>query len=104
MDAMAILAQEMNDLETSRRCIMDAAELRGVGKDKPADLPKEFYDRRPVLYTMKLRDIGLPEASRSELGAMIDKMDITEKEKGKIRRDAQIEDIPFELLPSDAQD
>lgn len=103
LDNMAILAQEMNDLETARRCLTDAAEMRGVGKEKPMEVPQEFYDRRPVLYTTKLKDIGIPEPNRLKLAEFIDALDITEGEKVKIRRDAQVEDIPFVLFSEDAQ-
>ena len=102
LDNMAILATEMNDLETARRCLTDAAQMRGVGKEKPIEVPTEFYDRRPVLYTMRLKDIGLPEVNRVELAEFIDALDITEREKVKVRRDAQVEDIPFVLFQEDA--
>jgi hypothetical protein len=66
------------------------------------EVPAEFYDRRPVLYTMRLKDLGLPEVSRAELATFIDQLDITEREKVKVRRDAQIDDVPFELIIEDA--
>jgi len=102
LDNMSILALEMNDLETARRCVADAAAMRGVGKEKPMEVPSEFYEIRPVLYTMRLKDIGMQETNRIELAEFIDHLDITEREKVKVRRDAQVEEVPFVLFQEDA--
>jgi hypothetical protein len=98
LDNMARICFELNDFETSRRLTMDAAELRGVGKDKPNQVPDELLDRRPVFYTMKLKDIGVQDGNRDNLASFIDNLDITEKEKSKVKREAMIEDVPFEIM------
>lgn len=103
LDNMARICHEMNDFETERRCIMDAATLRGVGKDKPNQIPDELLDRRPVFYTIKIRDVGVPEANKHDLAAFIDKLDLTDREKAKVRREAMIEDTPFELVNDETQ-
>ena len=46
---------------------------------------------------MRLKDIGVPEVNRHELAAFIDALDITEQQRSRIRREALIEDVPFEL-------
>ncbi|MFZ4522991.1 MAG: hypothetical protein ACOYNC_14875 [Bacteroidales bacterium] len=97
LDNMARLCFEMNDFETARRLTMNAAELRGVGKEIPDQIPDELLDRRPVFYTIRLKDIGVPEINRNDLAAFIDGLDITEKQRLKARREAMIEDVPFEL-------
>ena len=76
---------------------MDAAQLRGVGKDKPNQIPEELLDRRPIFQTMRIEDLGLPKANRNELAALIDNLDITEHQKSKVKREAMIEDVPFQL-------
>ena len=97
LDNAALICYEMNDFETFRRLSLDAAELRGVGKQQ-IQIPKELMDRRPVIYTIKIQELGLPAANRDELAVFIDKLDITEKEKSLFRREAMIEDIPFEMV------
>ncbi len=98
LDNMARICYEMNDYETARRLTMDAATMRGVGKDKPNQIPEELLDRRPIFYTMKIEDIGLPRENRNKLAEMIDNLDISESEKTKAKREAMIEDVPFEMI------
>lgn len=104
LDNMARICHEINDFETERRCIMDAAELRGVGKEKPYQVPEELLDRRPVFYTIRLKDIGIPEPNRHDLASFIDNLDISERERHKIKREALIEDTPFELMDNDTKE
>ena len=102
LDNMARICYEMNDYETARRLTMDSAELRGVGKEKPNQIPDELLDRRPVFYTIRIEDIGLPKANRNDLAAFIDNLDVTEKEKTKVKREAMIEDVPFEMMDDES--
>ena len=101
MDQMAMICYEMGDMETWRRMTMDAAKLRGVGKDKPNQIPDELLDRRPVFQTIRIEDLGLQKANRKEMAAFIDNLDITEKQKSKVKREAMIEDVPFEIMGND---
>lgn len=103
LDNMARICHEMDDFETERRCIMDAATLRGVGKDKPNQIPDELLDRRPVFFTVRARELGIPEVNRNDLASFIDKLDISERERLKVRREAMIEDVPFELVKNDEE-
>lgn len=98
LDNLFLLCFNTNDFETARRCLIDAAELRGVNKDKPQQIPAEILDRRPILYSIKITDLGLSGVNRNDLASLIDNLDISEKEKLRLRRDAQIEDIPFEMV------
>ncbi len=98
LDNLFLLCFNTNDFETARRCLIDAAELRGVNKDKPQQIPAEILDRRPILYSIKITDLGLSSVNRNDLASLIDNLDISEKEKLRLRRDAQIEDIPFEMV------
>jgi len=103
LDNMARICYELNDFETARRLTMDAASMRGVGKEKPNEIPEELLDRRPTFYTMKIEDIGLPKANRHLLAEFIDNIDVSEKERRLYKREAMIEDVPFEMI-EDAQD
>ena len=97
LDNLFLLCFNTNDFETARRCLIDAANLRGVNKEKPPQIPVEILDRRPVLYSTKITDLGLTAANRNELAAEIDNYEIPEKDKLRLRRDALIEDITFEM-------
>lgn len=98
LDQMSSLAYEMNDLETARRLTMDAAKLRGVGKEKPLEIPKELYDRRPTIYFLDPKMFGIEKVDRRELADFLDNLDITEMQRGRLKRDAGIEDAYFEIL------
>ena len=97
LDNLFLLCFNTNDFETARRCLIDAADLRGVNKEKPQQVPSEILDRRPIFYSMKPSDVGIVPENRDKLAAMIDNMDVPEKDKSRLRRDAMIEDITFEM-------
>ncbi len=103
LDNLFLLCFNTNDFETARRCLIDAAELRGVNKDKPMQIPPEILDRRPILYSIKITDLGLKAENRNELAAAIDSYDVSEKEKLRLRRDAMIEDVTFEMVENAAE-
>ena len=100
LDTLASLSIEMSDLETARKCLKDAAYLRGAGKEQTNQIPHELLDRRPILYTIRLKDLGFPEINRKELNVFIDNLDISEKEKSRVKREALIESTPFETIPN----
>lgn len=97
MDDLFNICFKTNDFETARRCLANLAEIRGVNKDKPQQVPPEILDRRPIIYSIRISDLGVLPANRNELAALIDALDISEKEKTRVRREAMIEDVPFEL-------
>ncbi len=104
MDEIRLLAIGLNDFETARRCIVDAAKLRGVGAEKPFEIPPELLDRRPKLYTNDIKLIGGEEQNRNTLGNMIDAMDISEFHKKRLRQDSDIESISFEVVEEKNQE
>lgn len=104
LDNLAALAAEMNDLEQARRCLVDAAEIRGVNKDQPKQIPPELLDRRPVFYTIDIQRLGIPRIDRSKLASFIENLDLSEPEKMKFRKDAMVEDAPFELVIEDNEE
>lgn len=63
----------------------------------PADKPVKVYDLDPAA-------VGLPSANRNELGRQIDAIDLPEKEKVRLKRDANIEDIDFEEMLDDTKE
>jgi hypothetical protein len=77
---------------------MDAAELRGVGKETSKEIPKEFYERRPTIYMLDPKLFGIDKVDRRELADFLDNLDITDTQRGRLKRDAGIEDAYFEIL------
>ncbi len=102
LDTIASLALERGQLDIAGKYKVEAARLRGVGRDEPAQVPPELLDRRPVLYTFSFSDIGLQPANRRELGSMIDSLDVSESQKLRLKNDARIENVEFELFPNTA--
>jgi hypothetical protein len=90
------LAVASNDIETARKCLKDFASYRGVGKERPPEIPQEMYVRPVVIYTIDSEQVGIPKADRNELASLIDSLpDISEKQRSKIKRDAGVEPINF---------
>jgi hypothetical protein len=104
LDNLAALALDMNDGELSRRCIADAAGIRGVNKEVPPQVPPEVLDRRPVFYTIDITKLGIPKIDRPDLASLIDNLDLSREEKNRFKREAMIEDVPFELIIDDEKD
>ena len=101
LDNMGKVCMDSNDFETARRCYADAAKYRGVGSDKKEGIPKELLDRRPVFFTIHAKDVGIQKESRHAIAEFIDSLPINQQEKNLARRDAQIDDVEFILLPED---
>lgn len=101
LDSLAALAIEINDIEQARRCLVEAADIRGVKKDKPNQVPEHVLDRQQVFYTMDVEKLGLPKINRYELSAFIDNLDLTSVEKLKLKRDSMIENSPLQILLED---
>lgn len=97
MDDLFHICVQTNDFETARRCLADLAEIRGVLKDQAQQVPIEILDRRPIIYSLRISDFGMVPANRNELAAIIDSFDVSEKDKSRLKREAMIEDVPFEL-------
>jgi hypothetical protein len=104
LENAAIVAWERNDMETYRRLIVSAAEMRGLNQPDPIKLPEEMYDRRPVIYVLDAKKLGLPQVSRQDLAAYIDGLPVPEKQKQLAKRDAMIEDAEFSIFPEDETD
>lgn len=101
LENAAMVAWEKDEMENYRRLIVSAAEMRGLNLPDPVRLPDEVYDRRPVIYLLDSKKLGLPPVSRQELGAFIDNLPIPEKNKALAKRDALVEDAEFEIFPDE---
>jgi len=99
LDNAAAICLEMNDFETYRRIIKDAAEMRGVGKDKPMELPEGFYNDKPVFYVMDPEIVKVKREDRNRLIQWLYSLpDLSEEDKNRFNRDALIEDAEFTII------
>ena len=104
LDTIANLAFENNQLDIAGRYKIEAAKMRGVGKEDPPQIPQELLDQRIVLYTINPADIGMKPVNRRELAEDIDNLEVPEREKSRLKHDAMIiDDIPFELFPNNEE-
>lgn len=101
LEQASLACWEKNDFEGYRRCIVSAAEVRGLNMPDPEKLPEEFYDRRVIIYQMDPKKVGIPQVSRVELASFIDNLpDLSSAEKFRLQADAGIINIElFELVP-----
>jgi len=107
LDKIALLAIESDDYQTAQKCTFEAAKLR-MGEKANQSIPKQLLERRPIFYTIRAKDVGLPEANRNKLAQWIDSLDdipdedrmrihrdgLTDKAKGNVF-DVDLTDIPF---------
>ena len=104
MDNLGNFCIETNDTKGARECWDKAATYRGVGKSQANAIPDSLLDRRIIVYTMDIEKLGIPRCNKSELCAFIDDLDLTMKEKSKVKREALIEGTPFELIQDEDED
>jgi len=103
LDVVASVLLEINDFDQYFKYTKEAALMRGVGKEKPQEVPAGFYDQRPTFYSMRPKDVGLIEIDRNKLAKFIDKLiDIPADELQRLHRDAttgkfesNVFDVPF---------
>ena len=93
LDTIANLAFERGELDIAGRYKLEAARLRGVGKEEGREIPPELLERRPIIYTFKISDIGMRPVNRKELGRMIDDMELSPQEKYRLKQDAELEPL-----------
>lgn len=106
LDKLALLAIANDDYECARRCFADAAKLR-MDSDNEQAIPKELLDRRPIFYTIRPKDVGLPEPNRKKLKEFIDALpDIPTDHRLMLHRDGRTESQEgnvFDLNPADIE-
>lgn len=105
LDNLAYYALEKDDIETARRCFLDAAKMRGVGREEKVDIPEEMLNRPVIIYSIDPAKAGIQPASRRELSDFIDNLpEISERERVRIKKDAGvIETTLFEETIQDAK-
>ena len=104
--ALAVLqnATCAKDLEVYGNLQVQAAKVKQL--DKPDPVKAKQIDDKPIKwYDLSPESVGLPAANRTNLARQIDQMDdLPEREKVRLRRDANIEDINFEEMLDDTEE
>lgn len=104
--AQAVLqnATSAKDMEVYGNLLAQAWKVKRLDQPDPVrlEMPKE----KPVkVYDLDPASVGLPSANRMALGRQIDQMDdLSEREKIRLRRDANIEDIDIEDMLDDTEE
>ena len=91
------------DLETYGRLQMAAVKVKRL--DQPDEKkPVPIEDKVINIYSMDPHAVGIESIDRTEIGRLIDNLNIKEKEKDRIRRDAGIDDIDIAEVIDDTKD
>lgn len=94
LDNLAYLAIEKDDLDTARKCFLDAAKLRGAGNEQGREIPKEMLSKPVIIYTIEADQVGIAKADRKALAEFIDNIpEISERERVRLQRDAGITEV-----------
>ena len=89
LEDLSAYALACDDIAQSRRCLNDAAKMRGVFDEKVQEIPDELRQRPVVIYTINPEQLGLTRANRADLGKLIDEMpDISDDDRRRVKRDA----------------
>ena len=96
-------ATTSKDMEVYGNLKTQAAKIKQL--DKPDPVRVKQVDEKPVkVYDLDPAAVGLDAANRNTLGRQIDNMDLPEREKVRLKRDANIEDIDFEEMLDDTEE
>lgn len=91
------------DMEVYGNLKIQAAKIKQL--DKPDIVkPKEVSEKHIKVYDLDPLAVGLPSANRQLLAAQIDSIDISAKEKNRLKRDANVIDIDFEDMLNDQEE
>ena len=104
--ALAVLqnATSAKDMEVYGNLLVQAAKVKQLDKPDPVKL-KQVDEKHFKVYDLSPESVGLPSANRTSLARQIDQMqDLSEGEKVRLRRDANVEDINFEEMLDDTQE
>lgn len=96
-------AVSSKDMEVYGNLNIQAAKIKQLDKPDPVK-PKEIDEKPIKIYDLNPEAVGLDTANRQILAAQIDSVDLPEREKVRLRRDANIVDIDFEEMLNDQEE
>jgi hypothetical protein len=100
MDEAALIvrdnAESAKDWEVYGNLTEKAYKMRGLDKEDPKKLDKGVYLKPLRYYSLDSAVVGLPEINRQELASQIEALEIPEREKSRLRMEANMEQIKIE--------
>lgn len=82
--------------------ILKAAKVRGLDKEDAPEIPKEYFQKKVILYTTDALKAGMDPINRLEVAKQVDELeDIPEKVKRLIKEEALIENLT--LFPDEQE-
>ena len=96
-------ATSSKDMEVYGNLNIQAAKIKQLDKPDPVK-PKEIDEKPIKIYDRSPEAVGLDAANRLILAAQIDSVDLPEREKVRLKRDANIVDIDFEEMLNDQEE
>lgn len=96
-------AVSSKDMEVYGNLNIQAAKIKQLDKPDPVK-PKEIDEKPIKIYDLNPVAVGLDAANRQILAAQIDSVDLPEREKVRLKRDANIVDIDFEEMLNDQEE
>ena len=104
LDYLVATLENEKGADIIKNTIIQIAELGGLNKEEIPEIPPELYKKYIKYYSMTSEDINLPSIDRKVLAAKIDAIeDISEKDKMRLKRDADIVEVDFEEFIEDVQ-
>lgn len=95
-------AKTRADLEIVSKIYERAGKAKQLHLPDKEEFPEGMFEQKWKIYSLDTADVGLPEmADRNQLGAAIDKFNITEAEKIRLKQDAGVE--PREIIDFNGQ-
>lgn len=102
--AVLLSAKSAKDMEIYGNLKMQAWKVKQLDKEDPVkrEQPKE---KAIKVYTTDSSMIGIPSIDRNDLAAQIDNIpDISERDRERLKRDAQVIETSFEEMLDDTQE
>jgi hypothetical protein len=100
MDEAALIvrdnAESSKDWDVYGSLTEKAYKMRGLDKEDPKKMDKEVYLKPLRHYSLDSKVVGLPEINRQELASQIEALEIPEREKSRLRMEANMEQIKIE--------
>ena len=100
MDEAALIvrdnAESSKDWDVYGSLTEKAYKMRGLDKEDPKKMDKEVYLKPLRHYSLDSKVVGLPEINRQELASQIEALEIPEREKARLRMEANMEQIKIE--------
>lgn len=97
LEEAALLARTMavssKDLEVYGNLMTQAAKVRQLDKADPEPIPKELYLRPVRVFSLDPETVGITAINRQDVASQIEALEIPERDKIRLRKDALLEAI-----------